>query len=363
MKTQMIKIDKENFTVADLEEAIQIIQRGGLVAFPTETVYGLGADGLNEEAAHKIYKAKGRPSDNPLIIHIANVDALDQLTKNVPKMGRRLVEAYWPGPLTLIFKKSDKVPYSTTGGLDTVAIRMPEEPISRALIQASGMYIAAPSANTSGKPSPTKAQHVMDDLNGRIDMIIDGGTVGIGLESTIVDVTSPIPTILRPGYITKDMLEKVVGKVDVDRSILDSQSKEVPKAPGMKYKHYAPKGNLTILEGDIDDVIQEMNRIVKEKLDEGHKVGVIGTDETLDRYNYGIIKSIGTRIDDASIARSLFSLLREFDDLEVEYIYTESFGEDRLGHAIMNRLLKAAGHQVIKVESKSELSKIQDSIS
>lgn len=353
MKTQMIKIDKNNFDIKDIKDAIEIIRRGGLVAFPTETVYGLGADGLSEEAASKIYEAKGRPSDNPLIIHIAQMEALDELTKKVPKVGRRLAEAFWPGPLTLIFEKSDKVPYSTTGGLDTVAIRMPEEPISRALIKESGIYIAAPSANTSGKPSPTKAQHVMDDLDGRIDMIIDGGQVGIGLESTIVDVTTDIPTVLRPGYITKEMLEDVIGVVDIDQSILDVKSKVIPKAPGMKYKHYAPKANLAILEGNIEDVIDAINALTKEKIDSGCKVGIIGTDETIDRYQYGIVKSIGTRLEDASIARSLFALLREFDDLDVEYIYTESFGNDRLGHAIMNRLLKAAGHQVIKVESKS----------
>lgn len=353
MKTQMIRIDKDNFKIEDLSEAIAIIQRGGLVAFPTETVYGLGADGLNKDAAKRIYEAKGRPSDNPLIIHIADVKALDELTINIPEAGRKLLEAFWPGPLTLIFEKSQKVPYSTTGGLKTVAIRMPEEPISHALIKESGVYIAAPSANTSGKPSPTTAQHVMDDLEGKIEMIIDGGRVGIGLESTIVDVTTSTPTILRPGYITKEMLEQVVGRIDVDQSILDSQSNTIPKAPGMKYKHYAPQGNLTILEGNMEDVIQEINKITKDKIDKGYKVGVIGTDETLNRYRYGIIKSIGTRLDDASIARSLFSLLREFDTLEVEYIYTESFGEDKLGHAIMNRLLKAAGHKVIKVDSQN----------
>ncbi|ROR25701.1 L-threonylcarbamoyladenylate synthase [Mobilisporobacter senegalensis] len=347
MNTEIIKIDKVKFETKELEEAINILRRGGLVAFPTETVYGLGANALNEEAARKIYAAKGRPSDNPLIIHIADKDALNELASEIPKVAENLVEAFWPGPLTIIFKKSDKVPMSTTGGLDTVAIRMPEEPISLALIKESGVYIAAPSANTSGRPSPTKAEHVMDDLNGKIDMIIDGGPVGIGLESTIVDVTSDIPTILRPGFITKDMLETVIGEVEIDQAILDSESDIKPKAPGMKYKHYAPKGDITIFEGNLEDVISQINKKAKENVLNGIKVGIIATDETVHSYNYGIIKSIGTRKDNTSIARSMFALLREFDDLEVEYIYTESFRDAGLGQAIMNRLLKAAGHHVI----------------
>lgn len=347
MNTEIIKIDKENFETKELEEAIHILRKGGLVAFPTETVYGLGADALNEDAAKKIYAAKGRPSDNPLIIHIADKKALEELTCEIPKITEKLVDAFWPGPLTLIFKKSNKVPMGTTGGLNTVAIRMPEEPISYALIKESGVYVAAPSANTSGRPSPTRAKHVIDDLNGKIDMIIDGGPVGIGLESTILDVTSNIPTILRPGFITKDMIEAVIGEVEVDQAILDSNSDVKPKAPGMKYKHYAPKGDITIFEGNFEDVISQINQRSKQKIEDGIKVGVIATDETIHSYNYGIVKSIGTRKDNSSIARSMFALLREFDDLEVECIYTESFRDAGLGQAIMNRLLKAAGHHVI----------------
>lgn len=347
MKTDIIRIDKEKFEMKELKKAAYILRQGGLVAFPTETVYGLGADGLNEEAAKKIYAAKGRPSDNPLIIHISDRDALYELTREIPKAAEKLAKAFWPGPLTMILKKSDKVPFGTTGGLDTVAIRMPQEPIALALIEESGVYIAAPSANTSGRPSPTKAEHVIQDLSGKIDMIIDGGSVGIGLESTIIDLTSDIPTILRPGFITKDMLESVVGEVMIDHSILDSGSNVKPKAPGMKYKHYAPKGDITIYEGNIDDVIAQINIKAKEKSSDGIKVGIIATDETIHSYNYGIVKSIGTRKDDRSIARNLFALLREFDDLNVEFIYTESFKDAGLGQAIMNRLLKAAGHHVM----------------
>lgn len=349
MNTEYIKIDKNSFQTIELERAIQILRQGGLVAFPTETVYGLGADALNEDASKKIYAAKGRPSDNPLIIHIAEKRALKELTREIPEEAELLSDAFWPGPLTMIFQKSDKVPFGTTGGLDTVAIRMPGEPISHALIKESGIYVAAPSANTSGRPSPTMAQHVMDDLNGKIDMIIDGGPVGIGLESTIIDLTSKIPMILRPGYITKTMLEKVIGKVEVDVTILDGNSIVKPKAPGMKYKHYAPKGDITIFEGDMKEVIVNINARAKEKVKLGNKVGVIATDETIDQYQYGIVKAIGTRSEDDSIARSLYALLREFDDLNVEYIFTESFTDDNLGQAIMNRLLKAAGHHVITV--------------
>lgn len=347
MNTKIIKVDKDKFKVEELEEAIHILRKGGLVAFPTETVYGLGADALNEEAAKKIYAAKGRPSDNPLIIHIADKKALEVLTWEIPKVAEQLIDAFWPGPLTIVFKKSDKVPLGTTGGLNTVAIRLPEEPISHALIKESGVYIAAPSANTSGRPSPTRAKHVIDDLDGKIDMIIDGGPVGIGLESTIIDVTSNIPTILRPGFITKDMIEAVIGEVEVDQAILDLGSDVKPKAPGMKYKHYAPKGDITIFEGNLEDVIMQINQRTKQKIENGIKVGIIATDETIYSYDYGIVKSIGSRQDNNSIARSMFALLREFDDLEVECIYTESFRDAGLGQAIMNRLLKAAGHHII----------------
>ena len=351
MKTKILKIDSNKFIASELNEAAMILKNGGLVAFPTETVYGLGADGLNPEASKKIYAAKGRPSDNPLIIHIAGFEALDELTMECPEKGRKLAEFFWPGPLTIIFKKSEKVPYSTTGGLDTVAIRMPSHPIAYELIRQSGIYIAAPSANISGRPSPTKAEHVIEDMDGKIEMIIDGGRVQIGLESTIVDVTGPVPTILRPGYITATMIEKVIGPVEYDRAVL-TRVKDlaiVPKAPGMKYKHYAPKGNLTIYEGNSEDVVDAINKIAANKLLAGYKVGIIATDETINCYQNGIVKSIGTRKDEGTIARGLFEILRDFDSEGAEYIFTESFEYNHLGQAIMNRLLKAAGYHIEKV--------------
>lgn len=275
METKIIKISEDDVSEDKFREAGQIIRDGGLVAFATETVYGLGADALNKEASAKIYAAKGRPSDNPLIVHIADVKALDELAKDVDEKTRMLAEAFWPGPLTMIVNKSDIVPYSITGGLDTVAIRMPNHRVALGLIKASGRYIAAPSANTSGRPSTTKAEHVIEDLNGKIDMIIDSGAVKIGLESTIVDMTSKVPTILRPGYITREALSDVIGEVEVDKAITEGGmvSKDVvPKAPGMKYRHYAPKAALTIVEGEEEKVI----KYIEEKMAEHKKRGEIG---------------------------------------------------------------------------------------
>ena len=347
MKTILEKIDKNQNNTDIIREAGRILKEGGLVAFPTETVYGLGADALNEDAAKKIYAAKGRPSDNPLIIHITNMKALEKIVSEVPEKAVKVAEKYWPGPLTMIFNKSDIVPYGTTGGLDTVAVRMPVDAIAREVIDAGGGYIAAPSANTSGRPSPTTAQHVAEDLTGRVDMIVDGGAVEIGVESTILDMTVEPPMILRPGAITKEMFEKVIGEVTIDRTLIRPDSRQVPKAPGMKYRHYAPKGQLTLVEGDRDKVIARINELVKEKEEEGHKVGVIGTDETLDSYHADILRSIGSRQKPETVAANLYRILREFDDLECDYMYSESFFEQGLGNAIMNRMLKAAGYHLI----------------
>ena len=327
------------------------MQKGGLVAFPTETVYGLGGDAMHPEASAKIYAAKGRPSDNPLIVHIADMDALEDIAQSVPEAAVKLADHFWPGPLTMIFPKKEAVPKSTTGGLETVAVRMPSHPVARALIRESGVYIAAPSANTSGRPSPTKAEHVKEDLDGRIDMILDGGAVGIGLESTIVDLSTGVPTILRPGYITGEMLEDVLGEVQVDPAILSQKMNPniVAKAPGMKYRHYAPKGQMTIIEGDTGKVVDEINRLVKEKTDEGCSVAVIATEETKDAYACANVRSVGSRATEGSIAAGLNDILREMDHIGAEYIYAESFEKDTLGKAIMNRMLKAAAYHVIKV--------------
>lgn len=351
MKTIMQTINPESFRDEELEEACRILQKGGLVAFPTETVYGLGGDAMHPEASAKIYAAKGRPSDNPLIVHIADMDALEDIAQSVPEAAVKLADHFWPGPLTMIFPKKEAVPKSTTGGLETVAVRMPSHPVARALIRESGVYIAAPSANTSGRPSPTKAEHVKEDLDGRIDMILDGGAVGIGLESTIVDLSTGVPTILRPGYITGEMLEDVLGEVQVDPAILSQKMNPniVAKAPGMKYRHYAPKGQMTIIEGDIGKVVDEINRLVKEKTDEGCSVAVIATEETKDAYACANVRSVGSRATEGSIAAGLYDILREMDHIGAEYIYAESFEKDTLGKAIMNRMLKAAAYHVIKV--------------
>lgn len=351
METIIKKINEEKLELGCLQDAAAILQRKGLVAFPTETVYGLGGDALDTEAAKKIYAAKGRPSDNPLIVHIADVDSLRDLAKEVPKQAYQLADKFWPGPLTMIMPKSSKVPYGTTGGLNTVAIRMPSNKIALQLIRESGVYIAAPSANISGRPSPTKAEHVIEDLSGKIDMIIDGGSVGIGLESTIVDLTGMVPTILRPGYITKEMLEEVVGTVEVDRTItaksIDPNLR--PKAPGMKYKHYAPKADLTIVEGTEQAVIDKINKYASQKMEEGYRVGIIATDETFPRYKASCVMTIGSRNDDEQIARGLYAILRDFDEQHVDVIYSEGFADGNLGQAIMNRLLKAAGYHVVEV--------------
>ena len=351
MKTIMQTINPESFRDEELEEACRILQKGGLVAFPTETVYGLGGDAMHPEASAKIYAAKGRPSDNPLIVHIADMDALEDIAQSVPEAAVKLADHFWPGPLTMIFPKKEAVPKSTTGGLETVAVRMPSHPVARALIRESGVYIAAPSANTSGRPSPTKAEHVKEDLDGRIDMILDGGAVGIGLESTIVDLSTGVPTILRPGYITGEMLEDVLGEVQVDPAILSQKMNPniVAKAPGMKYRHYAPKGQMTIIEGDTSKVVDEINRLVKEKTDEGCSVAVIATEATKDAYACANVRSVGSRATEGSIAAGLYDILREMDHIGAEYIYAESFEKDTLGKAIMNRMLKAAAYHVIKV--------------
>lgn len=347
MKTIIEQIDNTQMNMEIIEKAGDILKEGGLVAFPTETVYGLGADALNEQAAKKIYAAKGRPSDNPLIVHIADMSALDRITEEMPKEAEKVAEAFWPGPLTMILKKSREVPAGTTGGLETVAVRMPDHVIAREVIRAGGGYIAAPSANTSGRPSPTEARHVAADLNGKIDMILDGGAVEIGVESTILDMTVTPPMILRPGAVTKGMLETLIGEVAVDNTLTDPDSKKPPKAPGMKYRHYAPRAELVVVDGMMDAVVDEINRLVKEKTDAGCKVGVIGTQETVDRYRTGDIKCIGTRTDETTIACRLYGILREFDSDGVEFIYSEAFASDGIGSAVMNRLLKAAGHRVI----------------
>lgn len=350
METVIRKIDEDNIDLNAIEEAAVFLRNGDMVAFPTETVYGLGADALNETASARIYAAKGRPSDNPLIVHVSNVEQVKKLVREIPENAKKLMDAFWPGPLTIIFKKKDVVPDGTTGGLDTVAVRMPNHKVALKLIEVSGVPIAAPSANTSGRPSPTTAGHVKDDLDGKISMILDSGAVGIGIESTIVDVTSDVPMILRPGYINRQMLEEVVGEVTIDKAILGPVSGDLkPKAPGMKYKHYAPKADFTMFNGDADKVVSRINTLAEKYIEQGYTVGIIASDETKDRYSNGEIVSIGTRKDELSISKNLYKVLRDFDDMKVDYILGETFKGEKMGQAIMNRMLKAAGYNVEEV--------------
>ncbi len=349
METKIIRMNIGQMDSEALRAAGEVIRQGGLVAFPTETVYGLGGDALNPESSRKIYAAKGRPSDNPLIVHIADMDMLEAIVEEIPESAYRLAQAFWPGPLTMILKKSDKVPLQTTGGLDTVAVRMPSHAVAQAFIREAGGYVAAPSANLSGKPSPTTAKYVVQDMDGRIDMIIDADGVEIGLESTIVDMTGEVPMILRPGFITIDMLSKVIGPVEMDVALLEVDSKSQPKAPGMKYRHYAPKGELVIVEGEPEQVLAFINEACREHGMQGHKTGIIGTQECRMLYEADSVKCAGSREDTDAIARQLYTFLREFDDEGVEYMYSEAFDIGEKGQAIMNRLLKAAGHKIIKL--------------
>lgn len=362
MITKYVSMTEDSIDADAIREAGRILREGGLVAFPTETVYGLGGDALNPESSRKIYAAKGRPSDNPLIVHVCRLEDIPPIVEEMPEAAARLAEAFWPGPLTMIFRKSSKVPYETTGGLDTVAVRFPSNRIASALIEAEGGYIAAPSANKSGRPSPTIARYCREDLDGRVDMIIDGGEVGIGLESTIIDLTEDEPMILRPGYITQKMLSEVLGKVEVDRTILSADSKEKPKAPGMKYRHYAPAGDLAIVEGEPQRVAAYINEKLEEAKKRGERTGVICTDETKGLYHADCVKSAGSRRNENEIARDLFRILREFDDEKCTVMYSESFrdqeignesgreaGEGGFGMAIMNRLMKAAGQKIVQV--------------
>lgn len=345
MVTEYICWDCEKgYQPQDLQRAAMVLKQHGLVAFPTETVYGLGGSGLCPEAAKRIYEAKGRPSDNPLILHISKSEQLPMIADRIPDVAYSLMKAFWPGPMTLIFHKNKCVPREITGGLETVAVRMPSHEAARMLIEAAGVPIAAPSANTSGRPSPTTAAHVREDLDGRIEMIIDGGAVNIGVESTIVDLTEDIPTILRPGHITKDMLQQVAGEVRMDAGLLGTDSDRKPKAPGMKYRHYAPRAKMTVFDGELDVVVKQINDRAREY--PAAQVGILASEETADSYTHGQVVSAGSR-NAGTIEQGLYSALRLFDHKGVEVILSESFSQEDKGEAIMNRLMKAAGQHII----------------
>ncbi|EJP85451.1 threonylcarbamoyl-AMP synthase [Bacillus cereus] len=324
-----------------LQEAAKLLRENEAVAFPTETVYGLGANAMDDEAIAKIFEAKGRPSDNPLIVHIGTKSQLDGIVKEIPPVAEKLMAHFWPGPLTIILPRKEGISERVTAGLNTVGVRMPDHPVALALIEEANVPVAAPSANRSGRPSPTLASHVYEDLNGKIAGIVDGGATGVGVESTVIDCTSTVPTILRPGGITKEQLEAVIGTVSLDPALKDE--KEKPKSPGMKYTHYAPKAPLSIVKGSREFIQQ----LVDEKKEEGFKVGVLTTEEYQHIYNADVILSCGVRSDLASVATKLYDVLRTFDASEVDVIFSESFPNEGIGNAIMNRLTKAAGHHII----------------
>lgn len=345
MNTKVWKVDKyvdnlENYP--QVVDAAHFLQENEVVALPTETVYGLGGNAESDVAVEKIFAAKGRPSDNPLIIHIADKKQLTAFVAEIPKKAEILMERFWPGPLTIIFKKKDGVlSDKATAGLETVAVRMPDHPVALALLKKCQLPIAAPSANSSGKPSPTNAQHVLDDLNGKIAGVLDGGSTGVGVESTVLDCTEEIPVILRPGGVTKEQLEGVVGEVHLDAALINEASK--PKAPGMKYQHYAPNAPLFLVNGSKSF----LQALIEEKQKDGLRVGVLTTEESVEEYHADVTIACGKRDELESVATALYETLRSFNQEKVDIIFSEMFPNTGVGHAIMNRLQKAAGNKII----------------
>jgi L-threonylcarbamoyladenylate synthase len=350
-KTLLLKVNPEDPQIDVIRIAADIIKRGGLVAFPTETVYGLGADALNPNAVKALFKAKKRPPDNPPIVHVSNLETVYKLAKDIPKEAELLIERFWPGPLTLIFKRSEIVPEVTVSGLDTIAIRMPKHNVALALIRESGCPIAAPSANLAGRPSPTTAQHVLEDLNGRIDAILDAGPTKIGIESTVLDLTVKPPQILRPGGISYETLKEILGDVELHpAAIAESKiSLKEARSPGLKHRHYAPKARMVIVEGNLRAIIEKVTELTDFYKRKGMKVGVLATNETAALYRADVVKSLGNRKHLEEIAKNLFRLLREFDAEGVNIIIAEGVPAEGLGLAIMNRLRKASGYRIIKV--------------
>ncbi len=351
-QTVVLKVDSQQPDIEKVRVAADIIREGGLVAFPTETVYGLGADALNQKAVLALFEAKKRPMDNPPIVHVENVDDVYRLSDQVPPKADRLMRKFWPGPLTLIFKRSEIVPDVTVAGLETIAVRMPQHAVALALIRESRCPIAAPSANLAGKPSPTSAEHVFDDLNGRIDAILDGGPTRIGVESTVLDLSVDPPLILRPGGTPFEVLRRVLGDVKLHPFVVAEKELSIEKtrSPGMKHKHYAPNAQVIVVEGGISAVITKVKELAEAYRLKGVKVGVLATDETLAAYRADVVKSLGSRFNLAVVAQNLFRLLRELDAEGVDVIIAEGVPTEGLGLAVMNRLRKASGYNIIKAE-------------
>lgn len=347
METKIAITNEENIKQC-IKEAAEVIKNGGVVAFPTETVYGLGANALKEECVKKIFVAKGRPQDNPLIVHVASKN-IDEYVKNIPDVANKLIDKFWPGPLTLILEKRNIIPMETSANLDTIGIRMPSNKIAMELIKESGVPIAAPSANISGRPSPTNIERCIEDLKGRVDYILGGEISEVGLESTIVDCTVYPPMVLRPGGITLEMLREVDENIEIDKGLLNNSKEFKPKAPGMKYRHYAPNAKLKIIRGNNKKTIEKINEMVQNYIDEEKSVGILTTRENSSNYPKGRVVILGEENNLEEIASNLFSALREFNDLGVDIILAEAFNEEGIGVAIMNRLNKAAGYDIIDV--------------
>ena len=348
MKTDIIKFKGNGKDKIYLKKISDTLMDGGLVVLPTETVYGLGGNGLNKRTCKKIYEAKGRPSDNPLILHIAENSELDALVAEIPDVAKKCMEKFWPGPLTIIFKRSEIIPDEATGGLDTVAIREPSNEIAHAILKAVDFPVAAPSANLSGRPSPTKVEHVIEDLNGRVDIIVDGGHSVVGIESTVLDVTVDPPMILRPGKITLEDLKEIDENIRIDSATIDAKSGEIPKSPGQKYRHYAPRAEAICFGGRLDKVVNEIKKNIKKNKDK--KIAVLATDETFEEYKNLDIKlliNLGSRDNLEEVATNLFDALRRCDEENVDIIFAEGFELRGMGLSIMNRLLKACSGKVV----------------
>lgn len=348
METKIFELNEKNIDMHLIKDAAEVIRSNGTVIFPTETVYGLGANALSQEAVMAIFAAKGRPTDNPLIVHISCIDMLlyvigEPLSSNAKK----LMDEFWPGPLTLIFKKSAVIPLEVTAGLDTVAVRMPDNEIALELIKQSCLPIAAPSANISGKPSPTRAEHVISDMQGKVNIIMSGSSSRVGLESTVLDLTGAVPTILRPGGVTLEELQRVIGEVYIDKGLTSKEA--IPKAPGMKYTHYAPEAAMTIIKGELPKVVQAIQQLANEQIKLGKRVGILATEETKLSYHADVIISMGSRSNLYTAAAEIFDALRQFDKQKVDVIYAEALSEENIGMAVMNRLKKAAGFNIIEV--------------
>ena len=345
MNTIISKIDINNIDKNEIKKQSKLLSEGKTVIFPTETVYGLGANALDEDAVKKIYEAKGRPSDNPLIVHIYDKEEVYNLAENINEKAKTIMDKFWPGPITIILNKKDIVPYRTSGGLETVAIRMPSHLIAREIIKEAGVPIAAPSANISGRPSPTKADHVYEEMNGRVSGIVLGGDCNFGLESTVLDVTTENPMILRPGSITKEDLEKVIGEVLIDPSLERKEDNKKAKAPGMKYTHYSPDADVYIVSGNREETIIKINSLVVENNEKGLKTGVMCLEQNKNSYK-GEGVSLGSTLEE--VGSNLFDVLRQMDKMNIDIVYSEEFPRDGVGQAIMNRLLKSAGYKTIK---------------